>query len=213
MNDIRLPKNIPLFPLPGVLLLPGGILPLHIFEQRYLEMFTDALQGDSIIGMVQPSAGKPYQDNTPLFTTGCAGEITQHEETGDGRMLVTLRGLCRFDIVLEHEDESLYRTAEVDYLPSGNISREAAQASKHQRLLNAASLYLPSPEEHTQLEPLLEASMSELVTVLAMHCPFSVTEKQSLLEAPNQNARADRLIELLEQSALDNWQSADQPVN
>ena len=204
MNDIRLPKNIPLFPLPGVLLLPGGILPLHIFEQRYLTMFRDALQGDSIIGMVQPSANQPYHTNTPIYTTGCAGEITQHQETEDGRMLVTLRGLCRFDIIREHDDERLDRTAEVDYLPSGNTSRDESLAAKHQRLLNAASLYLPSPEEHTPLEPLLEASISELVTVLAMHCPFSATEKQSLLEAPNLHVRTDRLIELLEQSALDN---------
>ena len=194
-------------------MLPGGILPLHIFEQRYLHMFRDALQGGGIIGMIQPSSDQSYQSNPPVYTTGCTGKITHYEDTEDGRILVTLQGLCRFNIVREHDDDNLYRTAEVDYLPSGNIYREDDNANKHRRLLNAASLYLPSLEENIQLEPILEAGMSELVTVLAMHCPFSAREKQSLLEASDQNARVDRLIELLEQAALDSWQSGEQTVN
>jgi len=213
MNDIRLPKNIPLFPLPGVLLLPGGILPLHIFERRYLQMFKHALQGEAIIGMVQPSSDRSFQTDPPVYTTGCTGKITHHEDTNDGRILVTLQGLCRFNITREHDDENLYRTAEVDYLPSGNIYREDDNTNKHKRLLNAASLYLPLLEENIQLEPILEAGMSELVTVLAMHCPFSGMEKQSLLEASDQNVRVDRLIELLEQAVLDSWQSGGQKVN
>lgn len=213
MNDIRLPKNIPLFPLAGVLLLPGGLLPLHIFEQRYLQMVRDALNGEHIIGMVQPSAGKLNHARTPLFTTGCTGKITHHENTSDGRMLVTLHGLCRFDIIEELDDDNLYRMAEVDYLPSGNIIDEEANSGKHQRLLNAASFYLPTLEDNIQLEPLLEASMSELVTVLSMHCPFSSNEKQSLLEAANHNVRADLLITLLEQAALNSWPSGNQTVN
>ncbi|GBE08894.1 lon protease 2 [bacterium BMS3Bbin11] len=212
MNDIRLPRNIPLFPLPGVLLLPGGILPLHIFEQRYLHMFRDALQGDGIIGMIQPSTNQSCQSDPPVYMTGCTGKITHHEDTNDGRMLVTLRGLCRFDIVQEHDDRYLYRTAEVDYLPSGNIIREGNN-DKHRRLLNAASLYLPMPEENSHLGPILEASMSELVTALAMHCPFSSTQKQSLLEASDVESRVDRLIELLEQAALDNWPVGNHKVN
>lgn len=212
MNDISLPKNIPLFPLPGVLLLPGGMLPLHIFEQRYLQMFRDALQGQAIIGMIQTSSDQPYQSRPPVYTTGCTGKITHHEDTADGRMLITLQGLCRFNIIREHDDDNLYRTAEVDYLPSGNTDMEDAD-SKHQRLLNAAMLYLPSLAENVQLEPILEARMSELVTVLSMHCPFSTKEKQQLLEAPDQNVRVDRLITLLEQAVLDNLQSGGQTVN
>jgi len=145
--------------------------------------------------------------------TGCTGKITHHEDTNDGRMLVTLRGLCRFNIVQEHDDGYLYRTAEVDYLPSGNIFSEKNKYVKHKRLLNAASLYLPLLDENTRLEPVLEASMSELVTALAMHCPFSSTQKQSLLEASDVESRVDRLIELLEQAALDNWPAGEQTVN
>ena len=210
MNDISLPKNIPLFPLTGVLLLPGGILPLHIFEPRYLQMFRDALKGDRIIGMIQPSSS---QSRSPLYTTGCTGEITHHRDTSDGRMLVTLHGLCRFKIVEEHDDTHPYRSAEVAYLPSGNIFDENTSTSKHQRLLNAATLYLPTLEDNIQLEPILDASMSELVTVLCMHCPFSSKEKQSLLEAADQNIRADLLIELLEQAALDSWPAGHHTVN
>jgi uncharacterized protein len=212
MNDISLPKNIPLFPLPGVLLLPGGILPLHIFEQRYLQMFREALKGEAIIGMIQTSSDHPYQSRPPVYTTGCTGKIIRHEDTADGRMLITLQGLCRFNIIQEHDDDNLYRTAEVDYLPLGNTEMEDAD-DKHQRLLNAAMLYLPSLVENDQLEPILEARMSELVTVLSMHCPFSTTEKQWLLEAADQNVRVDRLITLMERAVLNNLQSGDQIVN
>ena len=213
MNDISLPKNIPLFPLTGVLLLPGGLLPLQIFEQRYLQMFRDALQGDGIIGMIQLSSGLQHQPKAPIYRTGCTGKITHHEDTSDGRMLVTLHGLCRFAIIEEQNNNHLYRTAEVDYLPSGNTFDEDANAAKHQRLLTAASLYLPTLENNVQLNPLLEASMSELVTVLSMHCPFSSKEKQSLLEAKDQNVRVDLLIKLLEHAALESWPSGNQTVN
>ncbi len=213
MDDIRLPKNIPLFPLPGVLLLPGGILPLHIFEQRYLHMFRDALQGNAIIGMIQPSTSQSCQSDPPVYMTGCTGKIIQHEDTRDGRMLVTLRGLCRFNIVQEHDGGYLYRTAEVAYLPSGNIFREEDISGKRKRLLNAASLYLPLLDESPRLEPILEAGMSELVTALAMHCPFSSNQKQSLLEASDVESRVDRLIELLELAALDSWSAGEHTVN
>ena len=213
MNDISLPKNIPLFPLTGVLLLPGGLLPLQIFEQRYLQMFRDALQGDCIIGMIQPSSSQQNHPKTPIYRTGCTGKITHHEDTSDGRMLVTLHGLCRFSVIEEQNGGHLYRTAEVDYLPSGNTFDEHANNTKHQRLLNAASLYLPTLEDNIQLNPLLEASMSELVTVLSMHCPFSSSEKQSLLEAEDQNVRVDLLITLLEQAALESWPPGNQTVN
>jgi Lon protease-like protein len=213
MQDIKLPKNIPIFPLPGVLLLPGGILPLHIFEQRYLDMFRDALAGDGIIGMIQPELEQAHLHNPPVFSTGCAGEISHNEDTSDGRMLVTLRGLCRFETVQELNNSLSYRTSEVNYLPSGNIFMDETENSKRQRLLNAASLYLSLLEGNARLEPILEASMSELVTVLSMHCPFSSLEKQSLLEAPDLDLRVDRLIELLEQSALDGWTSGDHRAN
>jgi len=213
MQDITLPKNIPIFPLSGVLLLPGGLLPLHIFEQRYLDMFRDALAGDGIIGMVQPEPEQAHLRNPAVFSTGCAGKISHNENTSDGRMLVTLHGLCRFETAQELDNSLSYRTSEVNYLPSGNIFMDETENSKRQRLLNAASLYLSLLEENARLEPILEASMSELVTVLSMHCPFSSLEKQSLLEASDLNIRADCLIELLEQSALDGWTSGDQKGN
>ncbi len=213
MNDIKLPKNIPLFPLPRVLLLPGGILPLNIFEKCYLEMFRNAISKNGIIGMVQPASSQSSQPVPEVYSIGCTGQITHHEEIEDGRLLVTLRGLCRFDIIREHENTRPYRTAEVDYLPSGNILNNEHDTSRRQRLLNAASLYLPPVEEKAQLQPILNASTSELATVLAMHCPFSSAEKQSLLEATDVETRVDRLIELLEQSVLDNWPAEEQTVN
>lgn len=213
MDEIRLPGNIPIFPLEGVLLLPGGLLPLHIFEQRYLHMFRDALQGDGIIGMIQPSTQQTYQSDPPVYMTGCAGKITRHEDTSDGRILISLRGLCRFDIVQENDEGHLYRTAEVSYLPSGNIFNEQENSARRKRLLNAASLYLQLLKENAHLEPILDASMSELVTTLSMHCPFTSSEKQSLLEAVDVESRVDTLIELLEQAALESWTVGEHTAN
>jgi Lon protease-like protein len=213
MQDIKLPKNIPIFPLPGVLLLPGGILPLQIFEQRYLDMFRDALAGDGIIGMIQPELDQAHLQNPDVYSTGCAGKISHNKDSSDGRMLITLHGLCRFETIQEIENNLTYRTTEVKYLPSENVVLNEAENNKHQRLLNAAALYLSLLEKNAPLEPILEAGLSELVTVLSMHCPFSSLEKQSLLEAPDLNIRVDRLIELLEQSALDGWTSGDQTIN
>jgi hypothetical protein len=213
MDNIRLPKNIPLFPLPGVLLLPGGILPLNIFEPRYLQMFRDAMETDGIIGMIQPRQEEARNQDPELFSTGCAGQVIQHEETSDGRVLLSLRGLCRFEIVNEHENDRLYRTVEVDYLPSGNVLKKELETRKKKRLMNAVSLYLPLLESDVEMEPILEAGVSELSTVLSMHCPFSSNEKQSLLEADNMEARVDMLIQLLEQATLQSWTAPDQPVN
>jgi Lon protease-like protein len=213
MNEIELPKQIPLFPLPGVLLLPGGNLPLHIFEQRYLDMVNDALAGARVIGMVQPRLRHSNLHEPPLCNTGCAGYITQHEETSDGRMLIVLSGLCRFHIVNELDNDTLYRTADVNWLPGSNVAPQDQDLDKHARLLTAASNYLPMLNEEFDSEQIRSSSLPDLVTVLSMHCPFSAMEKQSLLEAPDLAQRTDILIDLLERAMLDNWRAEDHAVN
>src|SRR5687768_12540547 len=103
-----LPSRFPVFPLRGALLLPGGNLPLNIFEPRYLQMVRDAMQTDQVIGMVQPRETED-QEPLPLYRTGCAGRITRFSETEDGRYEIVLTGVCRFDIAQEIETEKLYR--------------------------------------------------------------------------------------------------------
>ena len=115
-NFEDLPAEIPLFPLGGVLLLPGGQLPLNIFEPRYIAMVEHALKTDRMIGMVQPKDSESKDENPPLFETGCAGRITLFEETDDGRYLITLNGICRFKITEEKPlDGSGFRKAGMNW--------------------------------------------------------------------------------------------------
>lgn len=215
MTKLQLPEKIPLFPLSGTLLLPGGTLPLHIFEQRYLDMVNDSLQQDRIIGMVQPRMRASYMHEPPVCTTGCAGYITHHEETPDGLKQITLSGLYRFDIVTELDTDHLYRVARVHYLTREHSGRNSnvVGEDKLNRLMHSLATYLPMLD--TELEPRLlqEAHNQELVNKLAMYCPFNAMEKQALLEADNLNARTDMLIDLIERSVLENWHGDDSRVN
>lgn len=191
------PAIIPLFPLPGCILLPKGQLPLNIFEPRYLRMIDDALAGARTIGMIQPRealAGPP-----PLFGVGCAGRITSFSETGDGRYLVTLTGQLRFRVSAEIDGGTPYRKAEVDYAAfvadaDADLTEDAID---RERLFDAMRVYLDSENLSTDWEAAAEAPTAALVNSLAMGCPFAPNEKQALLESPTLAERADCLIALM----------------
>lgn len=191
------PGIIPLFPLPGCILLPKGQLPLNIFEPRYLRMIDDSLASSRTIGMVQPReaiGGAPS-----LFGVGCAGRITSFSETGDGRYLITLTGLLRFRIGNEIECGLAYRKAEVDYGPfvaDADVDLTEAGIDR-ERLFEAMRLYLDTENLSTNWEAAGEAPTEALVNSLAMGCPFAPNEKQALLEAPTLADRADCLIALM----------------
>ena len=208
-----LPGEIPLFPLPGVLLLPGGQLPLNIFEPRYLNMTIDALGQGRIIGMIQPSpvAGETARDPDPrerpaLYPAGCAGRIVSFSETGDGRLLITLLGLSRFRLAEELPMAKGYRRARVDYAPFADdlaaSTPGAAAAVDRARLLRAADVFFKARGLNADAGSLDGAPDDLVVTTLAMVCPFDVREKQALLEAATLPARATLLTQLLEMAAL-----------
>ena len=196
-----LPKTVPLFPLSGALLLPGGQLPLNIFEPRYLRMVDDALGGARMIGMIQPS-DETGGDHPALFSVGCAGRITSFMETGDGRYLITLTGMRRFKVIAEGATDTPYRIAEADWNaygvdvhgdPSGDeVDREA--------FLAVMRNYLDAEGLETDWEEASAASIDALVVSLAMGCPFAPNEKQALLEAETVAARAECLMALMEMS-------------
>lgn len=191
------PLVIPLFPLPGCILLPKGQLPLNIFEPRYLRMVDDALADARTIGMIQPreaADGPP-----PLFDIGCAGRITSFLETGDGRYLITLTGLLRFRIVSEADAGTPYRKAEVDYSAFLSDADDDPTENRidRERLFDAMHLYLDTENLSTDWEAAAEAPTEALVNSLAMGCPFAPNEKQALLEAPRLSDRADCLIALM----------------
>lgn len=215
-----LPDVLPIFPLPGVLLLPGGKLPLNVFEPRYLAMTRDALAGPRLIGMVQPqpresepaAAGEGEEEGGdlgawPVFHTGCAGRITAFGETDDGRYLITLTGLLRFDIAEELPARSGYRCVRPDWSSyRGDLGNEVAAeggALDRARLLQALRGYFEAAGLQGDWEAIRSAPDTELVTSLAMLCPFDTREKQALLEAPTLGQRAETMIAILEMASLD----------
>ncbi|MBK1671383.1 hypothetical protein CKO28_25615 [Rhodovibrio sodomensis] len=229
----ELPGELPIFPLSGVLLLPGGRLPLNIFEPRYLNMVRDALRTQRLVGMVQPAvddadqtarfgsfeveddeeagytATEPQETRfdagaAPVYRTGCAGRIVSFSETDDGRYLVTLKGLLRFRIQEELTLKDGYRRVVPDYSPfASDLTPEQAAYFDRDRLLEALTYYFTQQGIEADWDAIREASNDRLVTSLAMVCPFSSAEKQALLEARDASQRAETMTTILEMAVLD----------
>lgn len=194
-----LPPVIPVFPLAEVLLLPGGMLPLNIFEPRYLAMVDAALRTDRLIGMIQPLKGDDMAGNPPLYETGCAGRIRRFEETPDGRLLISLKGVCRFDVAEELAPHDGYRLVRADWSPyEGDLGADSNCCLDRGRLFPALRGYFKLHGIEADWHMLGEAGDDRLVTCLSMICPFGAPEKQALLEAPDVAARAEILTTLIE---------------
>ena len=209
----QLPDTLPIFPLSGVLLLPGGKLPLNIFEPRYLSMIFDALAGHRMIGMVQPMQpggfagdGLPSEDGRPkVHQTGCAGRIVSFNETEDGRLLLALSGVCRFQIGRELEmAQGGYRRVSALFSPFRSDldhSDELVELDR-ERLMAALSAFFRNRNLSTDWDAVKKAGDVNLVTSLSMVLPFGPAEKQALLEAPDTGARAKLLVAFLEMTAF-----------
>ncbi|MGZ3404289.1 MAG: LON peptidase substrate-binding domain-containing protein [Phenylobacterium sp.] len=196
-----LPQMIPVFPLDGALLLPGGDLPLQIFEPRYLNMIDDVMAGDRIIGMIQTRPGGD-RERPKLSEVGCAGRVTSYAETPDGRYLITLTGVCRFDAGAELIIPTPYRQlrARYDRFEADLADDEGAQApaAARSRFAKALKRYLNRRELDIDWETAQSAPLEALVNSLAMGLPFEPAEKQALLEAPDLAGRFETLATLLE---------------
>ncbi|HUJ98424.1 MAG TPA: LON peptidase substrate-binding domain-containing protein [Stellaceae bacterium] len=195
-----LPASLPIFPLTGVLLLPRGRLPLNIFEERYLAMTADALRAERLIGMVQPHEGAGDAGDPPVYRTGCAGRMVSFSETDDGRYLITLSGLARFDIARELPRAQLYRRVMPEWQPYRGDLAPATDTIDRARLLAALKPFLERQGVIADW-PAVEATPDErLVTTVAMVAPFQPAEKQALLEARDLAERARLLTALVEMS-------------
>jgi Lon protease-like protein len=202
----QLPKTLPIFPLTGVLLLPGGRLPLNIFEPRYLAMTRDALAEARMIGMVQPTDGQGDAGDPPVYRRGCAGRMTSWSETDDGRYLITLAGVARFDITEElPRHDRLYRRVVPDWAPySGDLAEDTAPLApaERERLLAAIKPFFDRHGISADWKAIEASADERLVTTLAMACPFAPGEKQALLDAKDATERARLLTALMEMAAL-----------
>ncbi len=195
----ELPTRIPVFPLVGVLLLPGRQLPLNMFEPRYLEMTRDAMAGDRIIGMVQPKDPMSREYEPEIYDIGCAGRIIQFAETPDNRFLISLQGICRFRLIEEPARLTPYRQAIVDFRPFGaDLSAKPPSDIDRNRLLAALRGYLDAGSIESNAGEIERAPTGTLVDSLAMVFPFEPGEKQALLEAPDLSERARILTTLME---------------
>lgn len=192
-----LPQVIPVFPLPGTILLPRGQLPLNIFEPRYLNMVDDAMAGDRVIGMVQ--AIGPTVEQPPLMRVGCAGRVTSFAETSDGRYLVTLTGICRFRLATELQVTSPYRQVRADY--SGYEADlggpDAYEGFDREGFINVLAPYLGRRGLDIDWDTAKAAPAEALINSLAMGLPFEPAEKQALIEALTLVQRDDVLRTLL----------------
>jgi uncharacterized protein len=211
-----LPEVIPVFPLPGALLLPRGQMPLNIFELRYLSMVDDAFRdGHRLIGMIQPDVThSPDEERPVLFRIGCVGRITQLAETGDGRYILELTGISRFRVVEEMTVLTAYRQCKVDYFPfiDDFTARKGEDAVDREALLAVLTDFLKANNLKVDWEGVENAPNEALVNALAMMSPYGPAEKQAMLEAPDLKTRAEILIAITQIDLAKKRTSGDPPL-
>ena len=210
MNKLinNLPKEIPVFPLSNFIIFPKTTVPLNIFEPRYIEMVEDAMKGNRIIGMIQPK--KSNQNAPSLYSVGCAGKIMSFNETGDGRYLIILGGISRFKIIEEIVTSKLYRKCRVnfeDFFYDLNEKSEEIKFSDLELIFkNLKSLFIKQGYiiDWKELE---KQTLDQTINTLAMASPFSLEEKQVLLETINLNERKKKLEQILSTYSFDNFEN------
>jgi uncharacterized protein len=216
-GPIDLPEVIPVFPLPGALLLPRGQMPLNIFEPRYLAMVDDCFRdGHRLIGMIQPDiAHSPkHSDKPALFRVGCVGRITQLAESGDGRYILELTGVSRFKLVEELEVLTPYRQCKVDFFAFVDdfTARMGEDEVDREALLAVLADFLKANNLKVDWEGVESAPNEALVNALAMMSPYGAAEKQAMLEAPDLKTRAEILIAVTEMDLAKKRTSGDPPL-
>jgi hypothetical protein len=206
-----LPSVIPVFPLPGAILLPGSSLPLNIFEPRYLRMVRAAIEGHNLIGMIQPK-GNAQVTVPELYGVGCVGSIADVQETDDGRILIRLKGLSRFEVAEELGVTTPYRQVRANWEPFkadpwGGTGGEGSV--KRDPLLGALKGYLDTKGLDADFDAIASAPDDILVNTLSMIVPLAVQEKQALLEAASVPDRSQLLQNLLEMASADSHGGAN----
>ena len=208
MNNLsnKLPEKIPVFPLSNFIIFPKTTVPLNIFEPRYIEMIDDAMKEHRMIGMIQP---KNSTQNIPkLYNVGCVGKITSFNETEDGRYLILLSGISRFKIIKELETKKTYRKFAInfeDFLDDLNEKNEEIKFSDLELIFNNLKSFFIKQGYKINWKDLEKQSLDQTINTLAMASPFSLEEKQVLLEAINIYDRKEKLNQILSTYSFDNF--------
>ena len=202
-----LPKIISVFPLSNFIIFPNTTVPLNIFESRYIEMIKDSMNTNQMIGLVQPKTN----DNNSilnLHNVGCLGKITKFKDTSDGRYLIDLNGLIRFNIVKEIKSNKLYRTFEItfdNYKNDLDKNKETAKLAGLDKIFKDLKSLFEKKGYIINWKSLKNQDLSETINALAMASPFTLEEKQILLESKNLEARKDKISEILSTYSFDDF--------
>ena len=204
-----LPNKLPVFPLSNFIIFPKTTVPLNIFEPRYIQMIDDAMKGDRIIGIIQPKkSGDLKKPN--LYDVGCAGKITSFNETEDGRILIILNGICRFKVNSEINSEKLYRECEVQYnYFSNDISKKSNEVnfSDLNIIMENMKKFFKKQGYIVNLKDLDKEDLSKTLNDLSMASPFSLEEKQILLECLDVNIRKEKMELILNNYIKDEFEN------
>jgi Lon protease-like protein len=209
MKKEELPNTIPVFPLSNFIIFPKTTVPLNIFEPRYVEMINDSMKKNKFIGMIQPKSINNSNSLTPpLHKIGCLGRITSFKETDDGRYLIDLKGIIRFKIVKEIADNKTYRSCEInfdDYLNDLSEKKENLKFSDLELIFKDLRQLFEKRGFIINWKALEKQSLDETINALAMASPFSLEEKQVLLEAVNLDLRKNKIAEILSTYTFDEY--------
>ena len=209
MNIQELPKTIPVFPLSNFIMFPGTTVPLNIFEPRYLQMINDSMKKHRMIGMIQPKKTGILK-KPDLYEVGCIGKITSFNETEDGRILIILNGICRFKINSEIENSKQYRECNVQYSNfSNDISLKSNEVnfSDLNIILDNMKKFFKKQGYVVNLKDLEKKDMSQTLNDLSMASPFSLEEKQILLESLDINIRKEKMEQILNNYIKDEFEN------
>ncbi len=206
IND--LPKKIPVFPLSNFILFPKTSVPLNIFEPRYIDMINDSMKSNKMIGMIQPKSSKDKNGIPNLYNIGCLGKITTFQETEDGRYLIELKGLIRFQKENEIQSENKYRILEVNFDKFSNdlnLEKEKLKFSDLELIFRDMKSLFEKKGFIINWKALEKQSLDEIINALSMASPFSLEEKQILLEAENLDTRKENITKILKTYTYDEY--------
>ena len=209
MTKKILPKIIPVFPLSNFIIFPHTTVPLNIFEPRYIEMIKDSMMSNKMIGLIQPKKSR-VDSITDLFEVGCLGRVESLKDTSDGRFLIDLNGISRFKIVKEIKNNKLYRECEInfdDFNEDINLSEEKIKFSDLELIFKDLKSLFEKKGYLINWKSLEKQNLNETINALAMASPFSLEEKQVLLESKNLEVRKNKIAEILSTYNYDNFEN------
>ena len=206
----KLPNIIPVFPLSNFIIFPQTTVPLNIFEPRYIEMINDTMNDSNMIGIIQPKKN-PINSMPELYEIGCIGKITNFNESNDGRYLIDLSGLSRFKIIKEIRNNKLYREYEISFNEFENdmiLKKEEINSSNLKLIFNNMERLFEKKGYMLNWKEIKKQNLEQIINALSMTSPFSLEEKQALLEAKNFNLRKNKLEEILNTYVFDNFSNS-----